>query len=339
MKDKFYLVLFVFFSNFLISDEIKIGIGSCLDQDFPQPIWQPIEEENLDYFIFLGDNVYGDSIFENLYKMKRAYSKQEKLLPDFLDQTDIFAIWDDHDYGKNDGGSDYKYKKLAENLFLDFWNVPINDVRRSREGIYFSENKVFFNRKYKLIFLDTRYFRSPLKRTDERGAPGKERYLPDNSTNKTLIGNEQWEWLSNKLDENADIRIIVSSIQIIAEGHGFEKWGNLPKEKERLYNLIDSKNIKDIIFLSGDRHAGAIYKDKTTKGTKLYEITSSSLNLPGAAWVTKYKGKDRPPEPGPNRVNSMYLWENYGFIEFTENNIHLSLKDINGKQVNFIEIN
>ena len=102
MKDKFYLVLFVFFSNFLISDEIKIGIGSCLDQDFPQPIWQPIEEENLDYFIFLGDNVYGDSIFENLYKMKRAYSKQEKLLPDFLDQTDIFAIWDDHDYGKND---------------------------------------------------------------------------------------------------------------------------------------------------------------------------------------------------------------------------------------------
>ena len=81
------------------------------------------------------------------------------------------------------------------------------------------------------------------------------------------------------MDENADIRIIVSSIQIIAEGHGFEKWGNLPKEKERLYNLIDSKNIKDIIFLSGDSHAGAIYKDKTTKGTKLYEITSSSLNL------------------------------------------------------------
>ena len=32
------------------------------------------------------------------------------------------------------------------------------------------------------------------------------------------VGNEQWEWLSNKLDENADIRIIASSIQIIAEG-------------------------------------------------------------------------------------------------------------------------
>ena len=97
--------------------------------------------------------------------------------------------------------------------------------------------------------------------------------------------------------------------------------------------------MKDIIFLSGDRHAGGIYKEKTAKGTMLYEITSSSLNLPGAALVTKYKGKDRPPEQGPNRINSMYLWENYGFIEFTENIIHLSLKDINGKQVNSIEIN
>ena len=121
--------------------------------------------------------------------------------------------------------------------------------------------------------------------------------VPDNDPNKTLLGKKQWEWLSNKLDENADIRIIASSIQIIAEGHGFEKWGNLPREKKKLYDLIDSKKIKDIIFLSGDRHAGGIYKEKTTKGTMLYEITSSSLNLPGAAWVTKYKGKERKKVP------------------------------------------
>ena len=178
-----------------------------------------------------------------------------------------------------------------------------------------------------------------LKRTDERGAPGKERYLPDNNPKKTFLGKEQWNWLSNKLDENADIRIIVSSIQIIAEGHGFEKWGNLPREKKKLYDLIDEKNIKDVIFLSGDRHAGGIYNEITNKGIRLYEITSSSLNLPGAAWVTKYKGKERPPEPGPNRINSLYLWENYGFIEFTENKVQLSLKDIKGKLVNSIAIN
>ena len=315
MKDKFYLVLFVFFSNFLISDEIKIGIGSCLDQDFPQPIWQPIEEENLDYFIFLGDNVYGDSIFENLYKMKRAYSKQKKLLPDFLDQTDIFAIWDDHDYGKNDGGSDYKYKKLAENLFLDFWNVPINDVRRSREGIYFSENKVFFNKKYKLIFLDTRYFRSQLK-----GKKGS--YQKNNDESATILGKEQWTWLEKELDSNFDYLFIFSSIQIIPEDHGFEKWSNFPNDRTKLLKILEKYKDRTILF-SGDRHRSGIYKRNG-----IVEITSSSMNKPGSSFF----------ETDKYLIGETYPQENYSVLKILNNDINIDIKDKNGEILNSISL-
>lgn len=315
MKDKFYLVLFVFFSNFLISDEIKIGIGSCLDQDFPQPIWQPIEEENLDYFIFLGDNVYGDSIFENLYKMKRAYSKQEKLLPDFLDQTDIFAIWDDHDYGKNDGGSDYKYKKLAENLFLDFWNVPINDVRRSREGIYFSENKVFFNKKYKLIFLDTRYFRSQLK-----GKKGN--YQKNNDESSTILGKEQWTWLEKELNSNFDYLFIFSSIQIIPEDHGFEKWSNFPNDRTKLLKILEKYKDRTILF-SGDRHRSGIYKRNG-----IIEITSSSMNKPGSSFF----------ETDKYLIGETYPQENYSVLKILNNDINIDIKDKNGEILNSISL-
>lgn len=313
MKDKFYLVLFVFFSNFLISDEIKIGIGSCLDQDFPQPIWQPIEEENLDYFIFLGDNVYGDSIFENLYKMKRAYSKQEKLLPDFLDQTDIFAIWDDHDYGKNDGGSDYKYKKLAENLFLDFWNVPINDVRRSREGIYFSENKVFFNKKYKLIFLDTRYFRSQLK-----GKKGS--YQKNNDESSTILGKEQWTWLEKELNSNFDYLFIFSSIQIIPEDHGFEKWSNFPNDRTKLLKILEKYKDRTILF-SGDRHRSGIYKRNG-----IIEITSSSMNKPGSSFF----------ETDKYLIGETYPQENYSVLKILNDDINIDIKDKHGEILNSI---
>lgn len=313
MKDKFYLVLFVFFSNFLISDEIKIGIGSCLDQDFPQPIWQPIEEENLDYFIFLGDNVYGDSIFENLYKMKRAYSKQKKLLPDFLDQTDIFAIWDDHDYGKNDGGSDYKYKKLAENLFLDFWNVPINDVRRSREGIYFSENKVFFNKKYKLIFLDTRYFRSQLK-----GKKGS--YQKNNDESATILGKEQWTWLDKELDSNFDYLFIFSSIQIIPEDHGFEKWSNFPNDRTKLLKILEKYKDRTILF-SGDRHRSGIYKRNG-----IVEITSSSMNKPGSSFF----------ETDKYLIGETYPQENYSVLKILNDDINIDIKDKHGEILNSI---
>ena len=313
MKDKFYLVLFVFFSNFLISNEIKIGIGSCLDQDFPQPIWQPIEEENLDYFIFLGDNVYGDSIFENLYKMKRAYSKQEKLLPDFLDQTNIFAIWDDHDYGKNDGGSDYKYKKLAENLFLDFWNVPINDVRRSREGIYFSENKVFFNRKYKLIFLDTRYFRSQLK-----GKKGS--YQKNNDESSTILGKEQWTWLEKELNSNFDYLFIFSSIQIIPEDHGFEKWSNFPNDRTKLLKILEKYKDRTILF-SGDRHRSGIYKRNG-----IIEITSSSMNKPGSSFF----------ETDKYLIGETYPQENYSVLKILNDDINIDIKDKHGEILNSI---
>ena len=50
----------------------KYGLGSCLDQDLEQPIWSAIEKKNIDGFIFLGDNVYGDQRSGELGKLKRA---------------------------------------------------------------------------------------------------------------------------------------------------------------------------------------------------------------------------------------------------------------------------
>ena len=104
------------------AETIKIGLGSCLDQDYPQPIWKSVENEDISYFVFLGDNVYGDSLSGSLKKMERAYAKQKSIFPGFLDEIEIFSIWDDHDYGINDGGMDYKNKELAEDMFLKFCN-------------------------------------------------------------------------------------------------------------------------------------------------------------------------------------------------------------------------
>ena len=41
-----------------------------------------------------------------------------------MDEKEILAIWDDHDFGLNDGGGDYPYKQDAEKMFLNFWNIP-----------------------------------------------------------------------------------------------------------------------------------------------------------------------------------------------------------------------
>jgi alkaline phosphatase D len=103
-----------------------------------------------------------------------------------------------------------------------------------------------------VILLDTRFFRSPLKPTDQRNAPGRERYLPDEDPTKTMLGEAQWAWLADRLREPAEVRLIVSSVQVLAEGHGWERWGNFPRERQRLYDLIRDTGARGVVYLSGD---------------------------------------------------------------------------------------
>ena len=309
-----FFLLLISSSNFIYAESIKIGLGSCLDQDYPQPIWQSIKKEDLNYFIFLGDNVYGDTRFGSLRKMKSAYDKQKKVLPDFLNDISIFSIWDDHDFGINDGGADYRFKRQAQELYLDFWDITKDDDRSNREGIYFSKNEIFFNKKFKFIFLDTRFFRSKLKGK-------KSNYIENIEPDATILGNAQWTWLENELKSDFDFLFIFSSIQIIAKDHRFEKWSNFPIERAKLFELLEKFNDKTILF-SGDRHRAGIYRKNG-----IIEVTSSSMNKPGSSFS----------ETDSYLIGKTYPQENYGVLEILENTIHIKIKDIKGNTLNFIE--
>ena len=107
------LLPFNFFSQ--SDDSFILGMGSCLDQDSDQQeIWSSLEKEKLTEFFFLGDNIYGDTKDGSLENMQSAYDKQSKNFPDWLNEVTVNAIWDDHDYGINDGGGDYKGKAEAQ---------------------------------------------------------------------------------------------------------------------------------------------------------------------------------------------------------------------------------
>ena len=301
-------------ANIIYAESIKIGLGSCLDQDYPQPIWQSIKKEDLNYFIFLGDNVYGDTRYGSLRKMKSAYDKQKKVLPDFLNDISIFSIWDDHDFGINDGGADYRFKRRAQELYLDFWEITKDDDRSNREGIYFSKNEIFFDKKFKFIFLDTRFFRSKLKGK-------KSNYIENIEPDATILGNAQWTWLENELKSDFDFLFIFSSIQIIAKDHRFEKWSNFPNERAKLFELLEQFNDKTILF-SGDRHRAGIYRKNG-----IIEVTSSSMNKPGSSFS----------ETDSYLIGKTYPQENYGVLEILENTIHIKIKDIKGNTLNSIK--
>ncbi len=285
----------------------KIIFGSCIDQKKAQPIWQTILAAKPDLFIFGGDNVYASSQPWQLQNLKDAYVSQAAQ-PGFAAlraSVPHVAIWDDHDMGLNDGGVEFPHKQAAKNEFLDFWRLPLDDPRRTRDGLYHAHVFGPIGKRVQVILLDTRWFRSKLRVTDLRDAPGKERYMPDTDSQKTMLGEAQWQWLETQLKQPAEVRLIVSGVQVIVEGHGWERWGNLPREQEKLMQLIQKTNAKGVVLLSGDRHIGAIYKSSGTHGYPLYELTSSGMTH---AWATAK-------EDGPNRLGELITQNHLGLIE------------------------
>lgn len=284
----------------------RVAFGSCAKQDRPQPIWDAILAENPDLFLFIGDNIYGDTEDMNVLRAKYA---QLAAVPGFAvlrERCRLLATWDDHDYGANDAGADYPMRAESQQVFLDFFGEPEDSERRRSPGVY--DAHVFGppGRRVQVILLDTRYFRSPLK-TGERGheAGGRlGRYVPSEDPDATMLGAAQWTWLERQLREPAELRIIASSIQVIAEDHRFEKWANFPRERQRLLRLIRETGAAGVIFISGDRHMAELSKMDAGVGYTLYDLTSSALNQT-SRWYN---------EINRHRWSRSYFEPNFGLI-------------------------
>lgn len=301
----------------------RIAFGSCNDEDEDQSIWSEIRETRPDLFLYIGDNVYGDLGPDEpgfsdpeLPKLRQSYNvlKDSEPFAELRAETPLLTVWDDHDYGLNDGGANFIHRAEAERIFEAVWDIPVSDERAQREGVYGSwiiGNDI--GRSVQIILLDTRFFRSDFRPSDEQGAPGKERYVPDPGTAKTMLGEAQWRWLNDQLLKPAGLRLIVSSIQVVADGHGWEAWRMLPAERQRLYNMINAAGAENVVLLSGDRHAGAIYRKDLELAYPLYEITSSSLNRPASIW--REESGETYVEPGPNRLGGMIYDANFGIID------------------------
>ncbi len=314
-------------------ERVRIGVTSCADQTRPQPVWDAALADKPDFFVFGGDNVYASEQPFAIERLRAAYDTADRIENFVRLRATVphLAVWDDHDYGINDGGGDFPHKQASKDEFLRFWRVPADDPRRAREGLYHAQTIEAHGKRVQVIGLDLRWFRSAWKPSDQRGAPGKERYVPDFDPHKTMLGAAQWRWLEERLRAPADVRLLVSSSQCIVEGHGWERWGNFPLERDRLYQLIRSTGARGVVVLSGDRHLGAIYRETNALlPYPLYELTSSGVTHPWASAA----------EAGPNRLGDLVRVVHYGRvdIDFTARTIRLGLRDVNGEAVHEHEV-
>lgn len=292
----------------------RIAFGSCVNENRDMKFWDVIAEQKPQAFLLIGDNVYGDTgsfsdadIPTLTASYRRLSSRQE--FTRFRRTVPMMTVWDDHDFGANDAGGSFAFKEQAEKIFETYWGS--SEQVRGRPGVYESRIVGPMGKRVQFIILDARFFRSDLARLPYREqSPPLGWYIPNNDPKATILGDAQWAWLEQELTKPAELRFIVSSTQVVTSAHGFESWFNFPKERDRLYAKLASKNVNNAIFLTGDRHSGGFYNASVPGVSRpIWDFTSSSLNFAFG------KGDGSEKEPDQTRTGGLWGIPNFGQID------------------------
>lgn len=287
------------------SDSIfRIAFGSCNQVNMENRLWGHVLDSDPQLWIWGGDIIYADT--EDMDRMERMYNQQREI-PGYKalrEKVEILGVWDDHDYGVNDGGLEYSKKRESQQKLLDFLDVPKDDPRRAREGIYHLAEYEAGDKKLGVVLLDTRYFRSRLTKS----ATQNRRYQPEEDPAATMLGEAQWAWLEGVLtDPQYDLFVVMSSVQLLSSEHGFETWGNFPQEVQKLRSILARTGTTPVIFLSGDRHISELSRaDWEEVAYPVFDFTSSGLTHS----YSSYTG-----EPNRYRVGEVVVDRSFGLLD------------------------
>ncbi|KAL4503087.1 hypothetical protein ABPG72_014316 [Tetrahymena utriculariae] len=250
-------------------NHIKFVFASCFAFDRqqkhgPVSLFHNITKHNPDVFAWIGDAayVYNFTQAQQLFDSTKNDPGYQKLLQNV--QTKIIGIWDDHDYGVNDGDRLHKYKEEMRDIFLNFLKEPKDSIRRTQQDGIYTSYYLGQSKQVKLVMLDVRYSRDPY---------GKEA--------AEMLGEAQWIWLDKEFqDENANIILLTSGIQVLPDDRLVTEYWYC-QSRQRLFDLFKKyKDKKRVVILSGDVHFAEILSepDSIQIGYTLFEITSSGIS-------------------------------------------------------------
>lgn len=302
----------------------RIAFGSCQHQKNEQKIFKTVLESKPELYITMGDNVYASKPEDQPLSEAYLLQSQNEDFRNLWKQTPVIATWDDHDYGLNDGGKENSLKEEARSEFMAFFPEDAKKISKNQPGIYHSFLFGTDNQRVLVILLDTRWNRDELELQTNPKSP-LDKYRPTEDQGKTILGSVQWRWLEEQLLRPADLKIVVTSIQLLPAEHGFEKWANFPAERERFLNLIKKVGPKNLLILSGDRHLSEISELALPGYGTVTEITASSIN----------RLSNLTEEKNSLRKGAFFTKESFGLlnIDWVKRQVMVEIKDLTGKPV------
>ena len=239
------------------------GGGRCRQGADEYPIFDVIQRHNPDFFLFLGDTIYGDHICPSPpnepgadfkaatlqeYRARHHYQRGAKSLRRLLSTVPVYVMWDDHEVKNNFAGPFEVQMPAGRQALREYWPIasPTHDPHR----LY---RRVRYGADLELFILDTRQYRS---RNGDPDGPAK-----------TMLGATQLQWLLDGIQAStATWKALATSVPLsIPKGGdmtvpGNDGWAGGPdgtgfeRERQVIIDTILKHQIKNVVFLAGDVH-------------------------------------------------------------------------------------
>jgi len=313
----------------LAQQSTRVAFGCCMDHSERHDVFDALNLADPEVFVFLGNTVDVDA--GDMDDMLEAYDVLNRFRgPKVLRrQSAVMSMWNRTDYAiDGQAGTNNPLKYAVRNHFLTFWREPISSPRMFQEhgiakAVVFGEAP----QRVQVIMLDGRWNRDPLTRVgwverltralDSEQGP----YLPNPSA--TLLGDAQWQWLAEQLQEPAEVRVLMSATPFFAPVNGYDSWAMYATEQQRLVEMLQQLQPQGLVLATGDRGFGELAKIDDVLSYPLWQVTSGYLSSASEA-----------PYRFEQRHGDALEQARYGQIEVRWQDtpeLILSLRDVDGR--------
>ncbi|MBP8940966.1 MAG: alkaline phosphatase D family protein [Saprospiraceae bacterium] len=260
-------------------------------------IFQTMAKENAAFMLWTGDAWYSREVdyYSKWGLWYRAqYARKMPEIQPFLKSMPQWAMWDDHDYGPNDIGTNYILKDETRKIFMSYFCNP--SYGENGQGAYTINSWGDVD----IFMLDDRWWRSADELIDSiDGRPN-----PD----KVMLGRQQMLWLKNSLAySNATFKLIMVGSQVLNPVSPFDKLLDFKLEYDELMKFLMDQKVNGVLFLTGDRHHSEIIKVERPGSYPLYDITISPLT----SGTHTFSGTEK---NNPYRVVGVDQKQNFGRV-------------------------
>lgn len=241
-----------------------VAVASCARTGSNGAVFDAIRAVDPVLYINAGDLHYGNpssndvAVFGDLYRQTLTAAAQAALYR----AVPIGYVWDDHDYGPNNGGADAPTRNAARGAYTSY--VPHYPRQDPGAAIY----QAFTIGRVRFVLTDNR---------SERTAT-------------SLLGERQLAWLKRELVTASAAHAVVVWVNpdpwIAAPEDGADHWGGYPEERRALADVI-AAHVDNLIMVSGDAHMVALDDGShsgygTAGGPGFPVLQAGALDRPGS---------------------------------------------------------